>query len=171
MNLQELKFIPQSNVRDNSTISLDDLIEVEPEIIHILKREGRLFKFKANSIEKNKDFGYTAAIDNENNVFFIKSHVDSPKPYQPQFLKGDSSTLSFTSDYLALLLDTVYPNEEYFNLEIVDDNIWKIVVATTNTKNVNIDSLSINIETPTSFSVEIKNDFKSDEFLLEDLLN
>lgn len=134
MDLSNFKFLPQKN-RQKGAITIEDFLQakVEPVINWSIKRDIAkttiLFK-KANFLFQD-DWGYTAAIDTNNDLFLFRTKVENENPMlEPKFLIGADATPFTKSNYLDFMFELAFPGETLFQTEIVSDNQWKIVKAT-----------------------------------------
>lgn len=131
MNFENFKFIPKNNTRDNSA-SLDDLLElVTPkEVDWVIRREGnKAILFKPTFLNREEGWGYTVALSPNNDVVLIRSQENNPtKVLEPMFLKGATGSNKITNEYFDMLLEHIFPNEVHFQCDIIQDNVWKVVI-------------------------------------------
>lgn len=138
MILENFKFIPQSN-KQKGDPALEDLLEIKNkvEINWSIKVTGKQITFKKQNFVFSEGFGYTAALSPTNDLYIFRTKINNENTIlEPKFLKGATPTPFFTSGYLSLLFETQYPSETLFQTEIVEDDIWKIKVASTETTSV-----------------------------------
>jgi hypothetical protein len=133
MDLSNFKFLPQKN-RQKGAITIEDFLQakVEPVINWSIKRDiakTTIFFKKANFLFQD-DWGYTAAIDTNNDLFLFRTKVENENPLlEPKFLIGADATPFTKSNYLDFMFELAFPGETLFQTEIVSDNQWKIVKA------------------------------------------
>ena len=134
MDLTKAIFIPQSNVKGDKEISMDDLKSLskpKQTDIDLLLIDNK-FKIKKEFLDYSNcanefiqdSYGYTAfIIDNE--LFLIQSSIsDVNKELRPKFLTGLNPTNTFKSDYLKLCVESLFKTETKFKLveqELVDN--------------------------------------------------
>ena len=176
MDLTKAIFIPQSNVKGDKEISMDDLKSLsKPKQTDIdLLLVDNKFKIKKEFLDYSNcpdefvqdSYGYTAfIIDNE--LFLVQSSGwDLNKDLRPKFLTGLNPTNTFKSDYLKLCVESLFKTETKFRLveqELVDNggNIlytcYKIVPQTESVHYSVIKSLT---ETDKGNNYDIETDVK-----------
>jgi hypothetical protein len=134
MDLTNFKFIPKSYIRGNDKPSIDDLIEVKPkeEIVDwvIKKEEDNYVNFKKSFLIAEKNWGYTICVSPEEKLTLLRSSEDNEiKEAEPKFLKGEKTHNRVKSEYITFLLQHFFPDEIYFQCELVENNRWEIKIA------------------------------------------
>lgn len=160
MDLSNFKFLPQKN-RQKGAITIEDFLQakVEPVINWSIKRDiakTTIFFKKANFLFQD-DWGYTAAIDTNNDLFLFRTKVDNENPMlEPKFLIGADATPFTKSNYLDFMFELAFPGETLFQTEIITDNQWKIVKATVEAES----ATKMIIEAPIATTSVIIEDYK-----------
>jgi len=123
--LQELLFIPKSNVKKGS-VNLKELLTVKSVVPTFdLRYDSDKDKFTIDKrfIESQTDHqGWTAATDDTGNVYLVQTDTESSeKALQPKFLKTTNNN-QFRSSFLKALLANLLTPEvsTYFDLKPVD---------------------------------------------------
>lgn len=174
MILENFKFIPQSN-KQKGIPALEDLLEIKTkvEVNWSIKVIGKQITFKKQNFVFSEGFGYTAALSPTDDLYIFKTKVDNENPIlEPKFLKGGNPTPSFTSGYLSLLFETKFPNETLFQTEIVEDDIWKVKVAQTDTvPTVTVPTITADsiVETPVEINLSDLIPSKMDNLIVQSL--
>lgn len=161
MDLSNFKFLPQKN-RQKGDITLDDFLQakVEPVINWSIKRDiakTTIFFKKANFLFQD-DWGYTAAIDSDKNLFLFRTKVDNENSLlEPKFLIGADATPFTKANYLDFMFELAFPGETLFQTQIVSDNVWKIVKAEAEKETV---PATLIIEAPLATTAVVVEDYR-----------
>ena len=128
MNLASLKFIPQSYKLGNKAVSLEELVTINTTVAskaHIV-RDGNNFAFLKSKISFEAKKGYTAALGENNELYFIKVSLTETGAGKANFLKGESTSPKITSPFVGLLFDTAFPDKTEFYVDGVEAGVYQV---------------------------------------------
>lgn len=128
-------FLAIPGVYTKEKISFDKFIKIETkkQLDYVISRKKDSLVFKKSFLIKEEDWGYTILLSPAPNqeIFLLRTKENQENEFlRPRFLKGTSDSTKIKNDYVNFLLDKIHPGVEFFQCELIIDNVWKIIEAT-----------------------------------------